>query len=185
MAIAELKEVIWTDEASFNRFSKLEDEAKQTFEKLKAIHKIVLEHDIQNYKEFLANSLDYLVNEYFEANKKYYPPTADKYKAFHVVDVEISDIKYLCDRFNNIVKELKQHKPIVKASSISWSVKKSDFEYYLAEDKIEHYKALKEFLKASQKLEQFEQLQKGFLIKSSQNLRPNGIDVEIVTPNFI
>jgi len=180
------KQVIDCDNVSFEKYTKLQNEAKQVFEQLKELHKQVLgDLPIRNYKEYLEDSTTYLINAWFEANSKYYPPNTIPQRAFLVVDVEAEDIGYACTKFNNLIKELHEHAPVIKSDGLQWKVKKESFQKYLNPELEAHYNALNKLIDCVNELEQFESVYRVGIFRSSNNIVWQGLDLTVSKSNFI
>jgi len=187
MVATELKkQVIDFDTFSFEKYTKIQNETKEAFEVLKDLYKQVLgDLPIRCYKEYLEDSTTYLINAWFEANSKYYPPNTIPQRAFLVVDVEAEDISYACTRFNNLCKQLDQHAPVIKSDGIRWKLKKESFNKTLNPEHEAHYKAVEDFLASAKVLKEFEPYNHDFhLNRFSDSIRMVGLELVIEKTKF-
>lgn len=180
-------EPIYIDKTSFDRFDKLENEAKEKLNDLRNIFIDVTGLKNINYTKLIDDTAEYVLTSWWKTAKAFYPENANKQKAYDSQsDIEINTIESMANNFKAICKELRQYAPEIKANAVYFKVDKKLFEYYLDPSKKDHYNALKSFLNSAKELKKYEPHNMELeLVRFSSNIIWQGINATIQKQNFI
>ena len=170
----------------YARFLKLENNLFQALIQLKEVSVKTIGKEPDNLISFLDNPLTYLVNEFYALNKDIIPKTTPKEIAFKNNSIVTpGQINSLASEFNNLKKELRNHAPTITKTDVVSGLNKEFFNIYLDDNKKQHYKALKQLIKSLDVLRDYENIQNAHIIRGTQSLSFNGLDLKIQTNKFI
>lgn len=180
-----LKKLIWFDTIEYTKYLKLQNELKEVFAELKKLHNDILGYEIQNYEDYLSNAGAYIITKWFKANAHLFPANTIPEQAFKIQTIDIVDVERLCQRFNQIQRELKIHRATITTNSISYTLNEEVFNHYLDETKKDHYDALDRLIKTLAHLETFEAIDRIGIIRTSSNLMfDETSNIKILESNF-
>ena len=115
------KKLLFTDLNTYQNFKKIEDELFKVVAKLQEIADSSLGiNQITNYKNFLLNPAEYLVQTYWTLwGSNNYPPHADREHIFESsTRITIIRIDSLKQEYNELYKRLRKHAPKINAKGI-------------------------------------------------------------------
>lgn len=181
------KEVIGFDDARYNHVRTLETALFNTISELKniAIEVLGKDYKLKDYASLLDDPFNYLVSEFWKINKKFYPEVMKPETAFLNISTYTKEqIESRKTNFWNKYNKLGKHKPTITKEGVVSTINKDDFNFYLAEDKREHYYSLKRFIEAFEDLRQYEGSGTMHLVKFARSLRLEGTGLKIYVYDF-
>ena len=179
---------------SFNQYQydlqiDLENNVKATYKQMQDVCNKALGLNKGSVFEMLEDKTpsNYLVNKYAEMYLQDYPQHLDIEKAFeHQTQVTIIYVDELKTQLNNYLNKMGESAPTINDAGITSNIKKSDFNIYVAEDKIERYNAVKDVLDAIDKLREFGGVgQNQHIVRALYDVAFDGLGVKITIGNFI
>jgi hypothetical protein len=141
------------------------EEARQL--KMQALFNSMLEEaekasiKVDDFRAFIKDPIEYCANSYWDANSKFFPAGITKDKAIQGTgfdSIKVSRILSEYRHLENICKGLKVNK-----NSVSLTVSKDDYNWYLSDDKKKKYEALEKFLQAVEEVEKYSVLNHYFI----------------------
>ena len=174
------KKVIHFDELTY-----LTELSRQT--KMQDLFNVMLkeaekaEVEVIDYKAFIINPVDYVINQYWDENSKFFPKGVKKETAIENTPFDKVEVNKAFAEYTRLLKFCKGLK--IGKKSISLTINQEDYNWYLADDRVKEYETLERFLKAAEDLKEYTnvtyaQLQRGiqgkFLLKNNQlEINPN------------
>jgi hypothetical protein len=110
-----------------------------------------------NYKDLLANPVEWICNKYWTTwGSKNYPDTISKEEVFETATrLSVSRIKAIETKIEAVTKELGKYAPVFFDDGLSSRVSPNYFDRYLDPEKADEYNALKSFLDSAKELEKY------------------------------
>jgi hypothetical protein len=136
---------------------KKEDEFFKLFNRLEAVAKNAVGDDvIENYKLFYAEPYQYLVDAFYELYSTLYPTHLSKEQVFeNATKVSKNELEQLKENVERVKATMSKYEPTATKKGWKSNLKESHFDKYLNPEKEQEWKALTEFIKASEKLSKF------------------------------
>ncbi|TRO65490.1 hypothetical protein [Christiangramia sabulilitoris] len=139
------------------------------------------EVEIHDYKAFIDNPVEYILDQYWEENKQFFPKGVQKEKAIKNTEFDQSMVSKLFGEYNRLKGTCKGLKVTKKSTALT--LDQEDYNWYLAEGMEKEHETLERFLQCASELEEFTnvtyaQLQRGiqgkFLLKNNRlEINPN------------
>ena len=177
---------LFTNFERLEYFKQKEDQAKANLKELEDNFHSITDVESINYKELFENTKEYILSSWWNEAKQFYPKNSKRDFLFSThVHIPMQSFLRLVSDFKNNCKQLMQYKPTIDNDAVKWNVSQDKFNKYLDESKKDHYKALLNFLEASERLREFEPHNGHIhLVRYSQNLISKNGKAEIQLYNF-
>lgn len=157
------KQVIFTDTEAYEMELKNQTEKKKVFNDILKEIADVIDLEKVNFQTLEEQRLSYIIELFYDLNKKTLPPFITSAKALQLTSFDSQKVFKLFQQYDSI----KIYKPLkIEKNSIDISVKQSQYDWFLNEDKKEQYNAVLELIEASKKL-----TEAGFYINKDNLLR--------------
>lgn len=172
--------------SEYQRFKAMDSQVLELVTKLKQIAETTTGlKEISNLKSYLDNPLQYLENEYWALYSSLYPPMAQKSKVFADNSlVKVGEINHLASTLHNVIGQMHKHKPTITETEVVSGLMESNFNVYLSPTRANHYKSLVKFKKAVDDLRQYEEVSSTHLVRGTNSLIFDNLDVKINTALF-
>lgn len=160
MAETKKKKLLGIDQESYEYYKRIEKEILEELKQLEQYANITLgKKEVDNWKQYLDNPVEYLVNNYWMAYCTHLPNHLDKIHTWQQqTRLNEMQIKATANNFWRLVDQMREHKPIINASGVTVNVKKESFSIYLDQSKQDHYNALNNVLRSIEKLKKYSKL---------------------------
>ena len=143
------KEVIYTDLEAYNLELKNQTEKKKIFSDILKEIADVIDLEKVNFQTLEEQRLSYIIELFYDLNKKTLPPFITSAKALQLTSFDSQKVFKLFQQYDAI----KIYKPLkIEKNSIDISVKQSQYDWFLNQDKKEQYFAVLELIEISKKL---------------------------------
>ena len=181
----EKRELLYNDQITFNYFFKLSEDATAIFEDIKKlVYQAIGEAPIDYSKLFLDSDL--LVDTYIKTYRKTKPKHLQSSVVFKAdTNVDIAQLNVLLVSFTNANKKLSQFKYTITPGGLKSNLKIEMFNRYLKPELKEKYTALVRFVDSVKELEKYYDVPIYMAQKCSNDLRLNGLKLEIELQKFI
>ena len=146
----ESKQVIFTDLEAYNLELKNQEAKLKIFKNILKEIEEVIELDKVDFQLLEEQRLTYIIDLFYNINQKtIWPKYVTPAKALQLTNFDSSAVYKLFTQYDSI----KNYKPLkIEKNSIDISVKQSDYDWYLNQDKKNQYNAVLELIEASKKL---------------------------------
>lgn len=173
--------------SEYQRFKALDTQVLELVIKLKQVAETTTGlKEISNLKSYLDNPLQYLENEYWALYSSLYPPMAQKSKVFADNSlIKVGEINHLASTLHNVIGQMHKHKPTITETELISGLKEENFNIYLSPTRANHYRSLVRFIKAVDDLRKFEEVSSAHLVRGTNSLIFDNLDVKIQTNKFI
>ena len=180
------KEFLFNDIATYNTFKSKEDNLFKIFEQLKETSIKALGNTAVDYKKYLEDPAKHLVNEYwilFANVPKHLEDRKESIFESHT-GIRIQAVKDLHKDFLDALKQMQGYKPTINKSGLKSTLKKSQFDKYLDNNKADKFHVLKRMVEAANELSKYENVHGISLIRFCNHLRWNNQDIVINYHDF-
>ena len=145
------KEVIYTDVEAYDLELKNQTAKIKVFKEILNIVAEVIDIEQIDIQQLEEHRISYAIELFYNTNKKKLPTVITPAKALQLTSFDGSAVFKLFQQYDSI----KIYKPLkIDKKSIELSVKQSDYDWFLNQDKKEQYNAVLELIEISEKLAQ-------------------------------
>jgi len=145
----ESKQVIFTDLEAYNLELKNQEAKLKIFKNILKEVEEVIQLDKVDFQLLEKQRLTYVIDLFYDLNINSLPKFIPPAKALQLTNFDSSAVYKLFTQYDSI----KNYKPLkIEKNSIDISVKQSDYDWYLNQDKKNQYNAVLELIEASKKL---------------------------------
>lgn len=116
---------------------------------------------VDDYKAFIESPIEYCTDSYWSANSRFFPAGITKERAIQGTEFNTVKVSHSLSEYKQLLSTSKGLK--VNKNSISLSINKSDYNWFLNDEKKEKYEALEQFLKSLEEVEKHSVLNHRFI----------------------
>lgn len=181
MKTKEKKQYLFTDLDNYKFFKGKEDEINALVDNMTNQAKQVLVKDHKlNYIDFLQAPKQYLINSYWEiASRPKHLENRKEEICKADTGVNLNGIDKQGVSLQRLFQSMSKYAPIIEKNGLKSVLSEDKFKRYLAKDKVDHYKAVKQLFDASRKMEKYGEARDLMLLKFCDGFIVNNLKLEI------
>ena len=186
--VKEERIVLYNESGMYNTALQTENELFETYDSLLEIATSVMGVKAKDSMvEIIQDPTNFLIEKYWELGAdKLFPIGTDKAVVFELLHVgKVLHLNELKNKFDIGMRTLQGNAPTLTKNGLKSNLKQSSFDKYLNNDKREEYTALLSFIKSAKRLEKYGASGTVNLLRYSNKLKFQGLDIVVNNSYFL